>query len=249
MLTYAKYKPALRPAIAPYERLVNAHQRALLRQYARWSVQVRRRLLQAEQRGAQAYEKGMILNTSLAYLQNALIDEGRRGIIGASRIAVPKAAQAMPSVRGITRQLIGANNQMVRDAIPEIGINLITQIESIPLEPKPLYEVFNGRLGRIGGLAGMAWQAIFQVQQTYGIQREQEFKAAGEPIEPIRWGLDPSAIHCRESPGHYGCPEMEGKYDSWRELLTVPAGQVTCRGNCRCHLEVYHDGGWHRGFE
>jgi hypothetical protein len=96
--------------------------------------------------------------------------------------------------------------------------------------------------------AGGYWVAIFEVQRTLGEERESERQSQGLDIEPVRWVLDPRAEHCNPSAGFYGCPELAGEYpNGWKTLPTVPAGQVTCRGNCRCHLEVQRDGQWKRG--
>ena len=160
--------PDLRKAEAPYERMVNAHQRALVRLYDSWSTQTRQRLLLANQRGARLSERQLILEASLTTLQNALIDQGRRGIIAASRIAVPKEAQLQPGVRGITLQLVGANNQMVRDAMPGIAAALTARMEAFPA--RPLFDVFITERSGIASQAGMAWQTVFQVQRIYGIQ-------------------------------------------------------------------------------
>ena len=88
---------------------------------------------------------------------------------------------------------------------------------------------------------------IFETQKALGTEKEHELALEGLAPERIRWVLDPNADHCEDSAGHYGCPGLAGEYDSWNDLPTVPAGQVTCRGNCRCHLEVFRDGDWRRG--
>jgi len=95
--------------------------------------------------------------------------------------------------------------------------------------------------------AGESWVLIFKTQQTLGRAREGGRRAQGLPPETIRWVLDPRAAHCAASSGYHGCPDLAGEYDSWDALPTVPAAQVTCRGNCRCHLEVMRDGQWQRG--
>ena len=61
---------------------------------------------------------------------------------------------------------------------------------------------------------------------------------AGQPKIKIKWVLDPGAEHCEASSGHYGCPDLAGEYDSWDDLPTVPAGDVSCRGNCRCEIKI-----------
>jgi hypothetical protein len=96
--------------------------------------------------------------------------------------------------------------------------------------------------------SGGYWVAIFEVQKGLGRVREDERAAQGLPPEPVRWDLDPNAEHCEPSPGYYGCPELAGEYPAgWSSLKTVPAGMVTCRGNCRCHVKVFRDGQWQRG--
>ena len=236
MITYVgPKKPDLRPPVGGYERLVNAHQKSLIRAYDTWSTEVRRRLLVADVRGATPGERKLILDGATGSLQAALKEIGYRGITAATRAAVGATiASTVPSVKGMARNLIMLNNQNVQaKLIPSIAEDLASKMLAMPaIEARPLFDIFVTMRSRVASQAGTAWNAVFQIQQTYGIQREQERKVAGEAIEPIRWVLDPLAVHCIASPERYGCPDLAGEYASWRDLPTVPAGRVSCFGNC-----------------
>ena len=242
----------LRPAIGSYERMVNAHQRSLVREYDSWSALTRQRLLRANMYGASQHELKLILDNQLELLQARVIDASRRGIVAASRIAVGShIANTDPLIKGTTRALVGNANIQVRQAlIPGLSADLGAKLlAALPLiEREPLYEIFTTMRSRVAAQAGTAWNAVFQVQMTYGLQRERDRKAEGEPIELIRWVLDPLAVHCATDGDRYGCPDLEGIYASWADLPTVPAGRTVCRNNDRCHLEVMINGEWRRGF-
>ena len=75
---------------------------------------------------------------------------------------------------------------------------------------------------------------------------DKEREEAGKKPRRVRWVLDPAAEHCKKSEFHYGCPELAGEYESWDHMPTVPAGDVSCLGNCRCHIDVKTESGWER---
>lgn len=133
--------------------------------------------------------------------------------------------------------------------IPAIHARLLPEIaRGVALDPKALQGAFGAVRAAPGQYAGRAWVMIFETQQELGRTREAERRAEGKTVEAVRWVLDPRAEHCAESPGHHACPKLAGIYPGgWSTLPTVPAGLTTCRGNCRCHVEVFRDGKWQRG--
>ena len=130
---------------------------------------------------------------------------------------------------------------MATALIPVIYARLLPEVlRGLARDSMALQTAFGAVRAAPGQYAGRAWVMIFDTQEALGKQRESDRKAEGKDIEPIRWVLDKSAEHCAPSPGHHGCPELAGVYEGgWSTLTTVPAGLTTCRGNCRCHLEVY----------
>jgi len=88
---------------------------------------------------------------------------------------------------------------------------------------------------RIDQYAGHVWHATW----AGAVEREMDAGA----VDPVRWVMDPFAIHCSE------CPEFAGSYDNLRELLNftghiLPGQGTECDGYCRCHIEVLRGGMW-----
>jgi hypothetical protein len=158
----------------------------------------------------------------------------------------PRTLRDLPSVRGTTLALLANNAQLIHDGlIPGIQVNLNEQLlQGAATSKATLLESFGNLSHRPASYAGGAWVAIFEAQKMAGWEQE---KQTGEQ-QRVRWNLDPNAAHCTPGePGYYGCTELEGVYDSWQALPTVPAGRTRCRGNCRCYLEAEVNGEWQRG--
>lgn len=229
----------LRTGSAPYERVTNAHQRRLIRVYDSWATQTRRELRVLADRGIGPPGQRQLLRARLPALEVELADAGRRAIMSATRLGVPEAVQ--PTVRS----LIARNTNLIQTALmPTIREQLFVAVaEGQTADFRLLKAAFDSLRSRVSAYSGAAWVAIFESQRQAGLQQEQETGVQ----QRVRWSLHELADHCVASPGFFGCPDLARVYDSWNELETVPAGQVSCRGNCRCFLEVEVDGNWQRG--
>jgi len=232
-----------------WEQATNRQQRRLTRAFDSWSAQTRRALTDAAKRGVPIPQQAEILDNSMRELEAKLAVVLEVGSKAAARISAGKRAE-LPGVRQVVEQHDREDRLLLATAlIPVIYARLLPDIaRGLASDPKALQGAFGAVRAAPGQYAGRAWVLIFETQQELGRTREAERRAEGKTVEPVRWVIDPRADHCAASPGHHGCPELAGEYKGgWSSLKTVPAGQVTCRGNCRCHLEVYRDGKWQRG--
>ena len=233
----------LRPALGKWERATNSQQKRLERVYLGWSVAARRELSALAARGATEQEITLALERHGSALGKALLKRVQQGTIGASNLALGGEPAPARVASLIQRQMV-ENEKLVRQAlIPGILSNLKAKLPEAIGDKKLLKEAFDTMRNRPAQYAGGYWTMIFETKKEVGLQKEQDTK---EP-ERIKWELDPAAEHCVASPGFYGCVELEGEYESWGDLKTVPGGQVTCRGSCRCHLLVWENGQWRRG--
>lgn len=172
-----------------------------------------------------------------------------QGIIGAtSQVLRGQRMGPTPGVLSTQNRAIQGSLTMVRTAlIPHIQAGILADIK-LSVDTNALWQSFVAMRSRVAQYAGGYWVMIFEVEKEIGQEKDRELVRQGLPPEPVRWVLDPEAEHCKPSAGFYGCPELAGEYPGgWYTLPTVPAGQVTCRGTCRCRIEVYKDGKWKRG--
>lgn len=239
-----------RQAPGKWERMTNKQQRRLVRAYDAWSTKVRKLLFNASNRGASISDQSALLSRYLPELETTMLEITNKGIEQAVRAEAGDKAN-LPPVRAVVQRQIAENNRLVKEAlIPRIHEKLIEHIaRGEAMDKKVLAASFTPLRSAAAAYAGGAWVMIFTLQQAMGKLRETERRVQGLAIEPVRWVLDKAAEHCEDSPGHYGCRGLAGVYPGgWNTLKTVPAGSlVTCRGNCRCHLEVKVDGKWKRG--
>jgi hypothetical protein len=245
-----------------WERGVNAQQRRLVRTFDEWATALKRDIASRARRGASIPELQGIIDDSIPRLESRLAEVLTAGVEKAVRSAAGPRAD-LPAVKGTQDKLIRENLQLLRESlIPKvhekftlglamavplgiIGGLAIDQQKAVALAIKNASAASRAAPAQY---AGGYWVAVFKTQQTVGGVREGERAAQGLPIEPVRWVLDPNAEHCKPSPGFYGCVELAGEYPGgWSTLPTVPAGQTTCRGNDRCHIEVFRNGQWRRG--
>ena len=112
-------------------------------------------------------------------------------------------------------------------------------------------DLFSGRRNSVARQAGGAQVAIFETQKSAGKVENSERRRLG--IKPIatRWVLDKTADHCEDDTHRatFGCPGLAREYaDGWDSMPTVPAGAVSCLGNCRCYIEadLEGNGNWQR---
>ena len=231
-----------------FEQSTNRYQRRLTRVYDTWSAKTRRILAQAAARGAPVQEQIQIFDSALPGLKTELATVIENGIRSAARVA-SEGHFKDTAVQDLMSQYIREDIAKLDDMIPAIRERLLPGITGgKALSKKDLGKDFLRARSAPPLMAGGFWVMIFATKQTLGKQREHDRIAQGLEIEPVRWNLDPRASHCKASPGHYGCPDLAGVYQGgWSTLKTVPAGLVTCRGNCKCNLEVKRDGQWRRG--
>lgn len=245
-----------------WEEKTNRQQRKLVRTFDEWVAALKREIAARAKRGATLPELQAFMDDQIPRLRDRLLEVNAAG--------VRSAAKTVAGDRFDTPGVQAKVDQLIREGAALVEENLVPKVhEKLTLGLASAVPV-----GVIGGLAveqqravalaiknaslatraapaqyaGGYWVALFEVQKTVGQERENERMAQGLEIEPVRWVLDPRAEHCQPSAGFYGCPQLAGEYpNGWGSLPTVPAGQVTCRGNCRCHIEVFRDGQWRRG--
>lgn len=254
--SYAR-KPAgqaQRQGAGAYEGLANRQQRALVRAYDVWAARVKKELLSASEKGVEKRDLVGLMSSRLPALEEELSRLTAEGVSKAARLAVGERHVKEAVVQDTVAEEKAANRQAVTESlIPNLEAHLAAAIMGVTaITAISLRDAFNGSRVLPAQYAGGAWVAIFRVQQEAGKERERERAGEGLEVEPVRWVLDPNAEHCTNSTGdlgaYYGCPDLEGEYPGgWNTLPTVPAGRVTCRGNCRCNLEVYRNGAWRRG--
>jgi len=232
-----------------WEQATNRQQRRLTRVFDAWSAQTRRALTGAASRGVSIPDQMTILDRAMPELESKLVQVLDVGTKAAARISARDRAK-MPEIQRVIGEHGREDRTLVAQALmPFIHARLAPEVaRGLTGDPKALMGAFGAVRAAPGQYAGRAWVMIFETQQELGHVREEERRREGKTIEPVRWVIDPRADHCKPSPGHYGCLELAGEYaGGWHSLPTLPAGMVTCRGNCRCHIEVYRDGKWRRG--
>jgi hypothetical protein len=248
-----------------YETKTNRQQRKLVREYDKWAASVKRELARLAKGGATIPELQAFLDQQIPKLEARLTEIQTAGVQNAVKTAAGSRADN-PAIQAVANQQIRENVELIRNnlvpkihekltlalatAVPIIGGVAISGLAVQQQQAVALAIKNATAAGRAmpAQYAGGYWVAIFKTESKLGEVREDERRSQGLDIEPVRWVLDPRAVHCHASPGFYGCAELAGEYpEGWRSLPTVPAGRVTCRGNCRCHIEVFRDNQWRRG--
>lgn len=239
--------PDLRSGSGDFEGSTNRTQKRLLTAYDKWAVETRNQILEAQERGIQPEQFDRIVSGRLSQLESELVEIQREGINSAAALVVSAALLSTPRVRNAIAPMIASVAVGVAGLTGSIRDRLSQKLaNSSQFDRSSLKEIFDTARASVASSAGVAWAALFTALIAGG--REQE-RQTGRTTR-VRWVLNDAAEHCSESAGHFGCPELAGVYNSWSELPTVPAGQVTCRGNCRCVLEVETEPGsgvWKRG--
>lgn len=244
-----------------WEEKTNRQQRKLVRVFDQWAAGLRQEMTRKAKAGATVPELQALLDAQVPRLEQRLLEINAAGVRNAAKTSAGSRIDS-PAVQGKIDQLIREGEALVKEnlvpkvhekmtlalamAVPAVvGGLAVEQQRAVAMAIKNASAATRAAPAQY---AGGYWVAIFEVQKTVGTEREDERRAQGLDIEPVRWVLDPRAEHCQPSAGFYGCPQLAGEYpNGWGSLPTVPAGQVTCRGNCRCHIEVKRDGAWKRG--
>jgi hypothetical protein len=93
---------------------------------------------------------------------------------------------------------------------------------------------------------GAVWHAIWA---GVGEQERVQWEEYGRPPGPVRWVMNPFAIHCVTCL-EFGDDPPGREYVSWFDMTQVTGGILpgvgtVCDGRCRCHLEAFVEGrGW-----
>jgi len=236
-----------RRAPGAWERYTNKVQRKLTRIYDAWSARIRRELERAAKRGAIGAEQYAILERGISNLEKQMVEASADAVKHAGRLSAKSRATLPVVEQTITRGVLNTENIVKQGLIPVVMKKVLPDVLRAAGDKKILSDAFLSVRNAPAQTAGSSWVTIFEVQRTLGRERARERISEGKEPEPVRWVLDPAAEHCHPSAGRYGCLELAGEYPSWDSLPTVPAGNVTCLGNCRCRLEVLRDGKWQRG--
>ncbi len=239
----------LRDARGIWARATNAQQRKLVGIYDAWAIQVKRELKGAVARGYSVPMQQVIVDRWLPLLRDSLslqvaagVEVGRRVVLEGRPITAAIAFRTGELVKE-------AQGLVMQNLVPGIGETLKESLaRGVTYDTKALTEAFNSVRNRPAQYAGGTWLTIFEVKREVGLADMREGRITGEKPKRVRWVLDPLAVHCVAAGDFRGCVDLAGEYDSWEELPTVPAGHVTCRGSCRCHLEVEVNGQWLRGY-
>ena len=223
-----------------YERITNRFQVRLVRTYDGWGRVTRGAMRRIVQRGLPPSVLNSLVDGRVDILLNELEPIIKTGIRTASIAAVGSQRVKTPVVKAAVAQRIAKEIGYLQTSL---GPDLKTSIRATGTNVALIKPVIDASRARISSYAGAAWVMIFESQKAAGQEDERE---SGEP-QMVRWVLAEDAVHCKAGGGRLGCIDLEGSYDSWNALPTVPAGNVTCSGNCRCHLEVFENGAWQRG--
>lgn len=245
-----------------YEEKTNRQQRKLVRIFDQWAAALKRDIASRASNGATLPELSAYLDTQIPKLETRLVEIMNAGTDSAVKTAAGSRAE-LPAILALAERQKEENLAMVRDnLVPKVheklSLGLAAAVPAMVVGGLAVQQqravalaIKNATLASRNApaqYAGGYWVMLFETEKTLGGIREDERAAQGLDPEPVKWNLDPRAVHCKPSPGFYGCPQLAGEYPGgWRTLPTVPAGQVTCRGNCRCNITVFRDGEWRRG--
>jgi len=245
-----------------YEEKTNRQQRKLVRVFDQWAAGLKREIAARAKRGATLPELSAYLDAQVPKLEARLVSIMNVGTTSAVKTAAGSRAE-LPAILALAERHKEENLAMVRDnLIPKVHEKLTLGLAgAVPAliigglavqQQKAVAQAIKNATAASRSApaqyAGGYWVMLFETEKTLGGIREDERAAEGLAPEPVKWNLDPRAEHCKPSPGFYGCPQLAGEYPAgWRSLPTVPAGMVTCRGNCRCRITVYRNGQWRRG--
>lgn len=251
MTTKAPAGQGLRQSSGAWEKAANTQQRQLVQAYDSWSAAIRRRLRTMAKTGGTTQALLAAFNASIGELEGVLLAVVSKGQERALRAAGGPDI-VTPAVQSTLDQNVREGAQAVSGSlVPKIATGVRSAIGSgAAAEPRFLRDTFQAHRSSVAQFAGGFWQTLFGLQRQLGRDRQSARVQQGLEIEPVRWVLNAFADHCADSPGFFGCPGLAGEYPGgWDTLPTVPAGQVTCRGNCRCYLEIKIDGKWQRGLK
>ena len=226
-------------------RATNAQQKKLVRAYDTWAAGVKRDMDAALKRWARPVQLKAILDSHLPELEAAMLDTTHQGVQTAEKVVIGRG-QPSPRVLAARNLHLRKNDELVTAAlVPFIGARLVAALTGPGVvDSRAVAGALAAQRAYPAQYAGGFWAMIFETKRAQGLDVDEEQRRLGLPPVKVKWRLDPQAEHCQASPSFYGCPDLAGEYESWGHLPTVPAGEVTCRGLCRCWIEVWRDGRW-----
>jgi len=240
-----------------YEKFTNAYQKELVGIYDKWAAETSR-LMSLPGKGIT--EANATLNTRLNQLSADLKLLARARIGEASQMGLGtvlgKRTHDPVVQQTIANLLKEAEINIDESVIPGIKEKFGKESGAVQklsgAQKKDAFEdLFSGRRNSVARQAGGAQVAIFETQKSAGKVENSERRRLG--INPIatRWVLDKTADHCEDDTHRatFGCPGLAREYaDGWDSMPTVPAGAVSCLGNCRCYIEadLEGNGNWQR---
>lgn len=245
----------LRTISGVYERFTNQYQKDLVATYDAWAAETTR-LASLPGRTPGEIE-GVVsrrlpnLEADLKVLARARIGEattlGLGEVLGKRR----NSAAVQSSVARLLQEVDDDIEQKIIPGIRDRYRQTAPALRDLPSAERKefLEDLFDGRRSRVAQSAGKAQVAIFQTQKIAGQVENAERKRLGQPLIKVRWILDDRADHCANdaSRSTFGCPDLAREYsDGWDSMPTVPAGNVSCLGNCRCYIEADFGQGWQR---
>ena len=247
----------LRGITGIYERFTNQYQKDLVGVYDKWAAETTRL---AALPGRTATDIDAMVNRRLTNLSADLRLLARERIGEASGLGLGEtlgkrtsSPEVQKTVASLVRQAEADIETKLIPGLKERYASTTTELRKLPVEARKgfLDEVFAGRRSRIAQSAGQAQVAIFETQAAAGKVENAERKRLGVPSIQTRWVLDDGADHCEDDRGRstFGCPGLARVYtDGWDSMPTVPAGNVSCLGNCRCYIEADFEGrgNWQR---
>jgi len=238
-----------------YERFTNEYQRDLVAAYDKWAAETSRLM---NLPGKTLGEAELTLNRRLPVLEADLKSLARTRVGEATNLGLGEALGkrvAHPEVQTtVSRILKETDDDIATKIIPGVR-ERFSQTSPLMRDMAPdarksmIDDLFAGRRSRIAQSAGQAQVAIFETQRVAGKVENQERRRLGQPLIKVRWVLDDRAHHCESdnSRATFGCPDLAREYsDGWESMPTVPAGNVSCLGNCRCFIEADFGDGWKR---
>ncbi len=226
---------------------MNAYQKKLVGIFEDWAKATRKKLRKAGENRTRLLE---VLDKQLIVLEEKYTKAGQKGLTDAFKLGYKDPLDELAKVE-LQEQLDFNQNIVSTKLVPwlrermALGIAGLLGVQTYALTDAGLAVLFDGKLGTIMQLAGNFWSTMFKGAGHKQKKIDGILKASGKPPRKVKWVLDFGAEHCMASAGHHGCPDLAGSYDSWEDMPTVPGGMVTCRGNCRCTIEVEKEkGGW-----
>jgi len=234
--------------LPPYksDRLIRAtekYQRLLARTYDRWVRELSRIAKQAIASKLPRASTMALVDEAIEILIDHLCDVNRAGMMDAYVLGYGRA----PDVKGmqrITESIEGFRDSLESKMGPKLRADIDRFLEAqnkpktLAIDPFSLPLSLGAERSNLLSGGGGFWAIAIQgAGDKVGLIDTNRGKQDLPPTR-VKWVLDPGADHCEASPGYYGCPDLAGEYDSWDDLPTVPGGQVTCRGRCRCEIQI-----------